>query len=151
MRFSFIPLALLTTGFMLASNASNAQTTQPQTYDAVRQALIDGKHVTAIFDFTTCLGGSNFRHAGVAIQSFMVDDSATDQHIAFSDIHTTVQKQGTSADGWINNEFMRYTMEKRSPRDTVTLNVYTWPPGATSTQLKRTIVCQLGNGAWFHW
>lgn len=151
MRFNFISLTLLTTSFLLVSGTGSAQTALPQTYDAVRQALLDGKHVTATFDFNSCPGGANFRHAGVTIQSFMVDDSAPDGHIAFSDTHTTVKTLGQSADGQVVNEFMRYTVEKGSPRDTVTLDVYTWPPGAMNTQLKRTVTCRLGDGAWFHW
>jgi VirK protein len=151
MPFKAVTFAFLFAGLLATPGASKAQVSQPQTYAAVRQALIDGKRVTVTMDFGKCPGDRIPIGSGLAIQSFMINDASTNAHIAFSDLHPTVQRVGNSVDGRIANEFIRYTVEPRSPKDTVTLDVYTWPPGATTAVLKHTTICQLGNGAMFNW
>jgi hypothetical protein len=150
MLFKSTPLTFLLAGLLSVPGMSSAQTKQSQTYAAVRQALIDGEHVMVTLDFGKCPGDPRAIKAGLAVRSFMVNDTS-EAHVTFADLHTTVQRMGNSADGRVINEFVRYTVEPHSPKDTVTIDVYSWPLAATAAVLQHTTICQLGNGATFNW
>jgi hypothetical protein len=117
---------------------------QARNYDQLRQALMRGKQVRALFDFGNCQEASGPSapniQSGLPIDAFMIHDG----QIAFSLTHPTLHGQQSD----LITEFDRFEVHQNGEVD---MSAYSWKPGALQATPMAKIICHIGRGAEFTW
>ncbi|MEU0950281.1 VirK family protein [Streptomyces canus] len=110
-------------------------------YNAVRDALTSGKHVSITSNFQRCTDASGAVGpavtGGLHISAYQVTSSS----ILFSDEHPTLDPDNHPV-----TEFIRYTV---MPKSKVTVS--TTVLRGDETVNSAVFTCKLGEGALFHW
>lgn len=161
MRFSAVPFAFLATSFLFASGATNAASAQPQTYRAVRQALLDGHAVTMTIDSqdsNDCKGmprGITRLVIPVAVIEDNLFSTEGFSRIRFSEMHSEVT-QASGLQDWNDREvvdnYASYALiGPDSGLDYVVVNMAKGVRGQPVTTTVNSANCHFGVGATFSW
>lgn len=140
--FSLAMMALMLNSVKCEASGKVMSDMNAKTYDQLQQALMTGKRVSALFDFSHCKTSGvadESGQAGLDIRAFMIHD----HQISFSDMHPTVLPTSNVID-----EFIRYVVK---PDGKVNIQSYTMSPGQEQAVPVARLTCRLGNGATFAW